>query len=224
VGVVDDVRAKGLSVEPEPRAYLDHDRLVADGHEAGWDKFAPIPAPTFLSFAARVNRPPPAMVPEVRRIVNALEPLAAVDGAVAMSDVVSGALARPRFYAALVGLFAAAAVVIAAVGVYGVLSFAVSRRTQEIGIRVALGATHGDVIGIVARDAAVMIGLGIAIGMATALALTRYLQAMLFGVMPLDLPTFIAVPLLCGLVAALASYGPVRRATRVDPIVALRAD
>jgi predicted permease len=224
VGVVADVRSKGLAVEAEPRAYLDHDRLVADGHDAGWDKFGAIPAPRFLSFAMRVDRDPLAVVPEVRRAVNAVEPLATIDGAVMMADVVSGALVRPRFYAVLVGLFAAMSVAIAVVGVYGVLSFAVARRTQEIGIRIALGATNNHVVGLVARDAAVMIGLGIASGVAGAVALTRYLQSMLFGVMPLDVLTFLTVPLLCAMVAAIASYLPARRATKVDPLVALRCE
>jgi putative ABC transport system permease protein len=222
VGVVEDVRSKSLSLEPEPRAYLDQDRLVADAHDAGWDKLAAIPAPRFLSFAVRVDRDPLALTPEVRRAAGALEPLAAVDGAVAAVEVVSGALGRPRFYAVVMGLFAGLAVVIAALGIYGVVSFTVSRRTQEIGIRIALGATSAEVFGLLARDAGVMIGVGIAIGVGSAIAVTRYLQAMLFGVAPVDLPTFIAVPVLCGLVAAAASYVPARRATRVVPIVALR--
>ena len=123
------------------------------------------------------------LVPAIRGVVSRLDPLAVLDGAVAMADVVSGTLVRPRFYAVLVGLFAGVAVVIAAVGIYGVLSYAVSRRTQEIGIRIALGATSGEVMGMFARDAGAMIGFGIAIGVGGAVALARYLQAMLFGVM-----------------------------------------
>jgi len=218
------VVAVSLSLEPEPRAYLDQDRLVADGHDAGWDKLAAIPAPRFLSFAVRVDRQPLALIPQVHRAVAVLEPLAAVDGAVATADVVSSALGRPRFYAVVMGLFAGMAVVIAAIGIYSVLSYSVSRRTQEIGIRLALGATSAEVIRILARDAGMMIGLGIALGMGSAVALTRYLQAMLFGVVPLDGLTFLAVPLFCGLVAAIASYLPARRATRVDPLVALRCE
>jgi len=224
VGVVEDLRSKGLDLDPEPRAYLDHDRFVADAHDAGWDKLAAVPAPKFLSFALRVDPSPFDLVGEVRSIVSQLEPLAAVDGAVAMTDVVAGTLVRPRFYAVLIGLFAAIAMAIAAVGVYGVLSYTVTQRTHEIGIRIALGATPREVMRMVARDAGMMSGIGIAVGVAGAAALTRSLQSLLFGVSPFDATTFLLVPVLCGVAAALASFGPAHRATRVDPVVALRCE
>ncbi len=163
-------------------------------------------------------------VPAVHQLVSELEPLAVVDGTVAMQDVVSGALARPRFYAILIGFFASVASVIAGVGIYGVLSYTVSQRTREIGVRLALGATNRQVMGMVAGEAGVMIGIGVAIGVIGAVALTRYLHTMLFGLTPLDVTTFVVVPLSCALAALLALYVPTRRASKVDPLVALRCE
>jgi putative ABC transport system permease protein len=224
VGVVDDIRSKGLDLDPEPRAYLDHDRFVADAHDAGWDKLAPVPAPRFLSFAVRVAGEPVTLVPAVHQIVSDLEPLAVVDGAVGMDDVVSGGLLRPRFYAVLVGFFAVVAMVIATIGIYGVLSYGVTQRTQEIGIRIALGAKVEQVLTLVLSRGLLMTATGIALGLAGAVATTRFLEAMLFGITPLDRWTFVGVAVVFASVSALASYVPARRATRVDPLVALRCE
>jgi putative ABC transport system permease protein len=119
-------------------------------------------------------------------------------------------------------MFAAVAVVLAAIGIYGVMAYAVTRRTREIGIRMALGAARADVIGLVLGQSAALTAVGITIGLAGAAALTRYLGGLLFGVTPLDPSTFIAVAAIFALVAALAAVAPARRATRVDPLVALR--
>jgi hypothetical protein len=224
VGVVDDIRSKGLDQDPEPRAYLDHDRFVADARDAGWDKLVPVPAPRFLSFAMRVEGEPVTFVPAVHQIVTALEPLAVVDGAVGMDDVVSGALLRPRFYAVLVGFFAVVAMVIAVIGIYGVLSYGVTQRTQEIGIRIALGAKVEQVLTLVLSRGLLMTGAGIGLGLTGAVATTRFLEAMLFGVTPLDRWTFVGVAGVFAAISTLACYIPARRATKVDPLVALRCE
>ena len=133
-------------------------------------------------------------------------------------------LARPRFYAVMLGVFAGVACVLAAIGIYGVLAYAVAQRTREIGIRMALGAQRVQVLALVLRSGAFLTIAGIALGLAGAAAGTRLLQGMLFGITPLDPQTFVAVSVLFGAVATLASYLPARRATRVDPMVALRSE
>ena len=141
-----------------------------------------------------------------------------------MEQLVSNSISRPRLYAVLLGMFAGVAVTLAAVGIYGVLAYAVTQRTREIGIRMALGAERWNVMGLVMGQSAALIALGIALGLAGAAAVTRYLDTMLFGLTPRDPATFIAVSLTLAAVATLASYVPARRATRVDPLVALRHD
>ena len=122
----------------------------------------------------------------------------------------------------LLGIFAGVAVTLAAVGIYGVLAYAVTQRTREIGIRMALGAERSNVMGLVMGQSASLVALGIALGLAGAAAVTRYLDTMLFGLTPRDPATLITVSLTLAAVATLASYVPARRATKVDPLVALR--
>ena len=126
--------------------------------------------------------------------------------------------------ALLLGVFAGVAGLLAAVGIYGVLAYAVIQRTQEIGIRMALGAQRMQVLALVLRKGLLLTAIGILLGVAGAAASARLLQGMLFGVTPLDARTFVVVAMLFGLVALVASYLPARRATQVDPIVALRAE
>jgi putative ABC transport system permease protein len=132
-------------------------------------------------------------------------------------------VAKPRFYAVMLGAFAGTAAFLAAIGIYGVLAYAVARRTQEIGIRMALGAQRAQVLALVLKRGLILTAVGIAIGLAGAAAGSRLLQGMLFGISPLDARTFAAVSLAFALVAAFASYVPARRATLVDPMVALRS-
>ncbi|MGH9314580.1 MAG: FtsX-like permease family protein [Vicinamibacterales bacterium] len=127
-------------------------------------------------------------------------------------------------YAILIGIFAALAVALAAIGIYGVLAYSVTQRTREIGIRMALGARRSEVMGLVLGQSLVLTAAGIALGLAAAAVVTRYLDRMLFGLTPLDPATFVAVSLMFGLVATLASYLPARRATKVDPVIALRCE
>ncbi len=134
----------------------------------------------------------------------------------------SNSLSRPRLYAVLLGLFASVAAALAIIGIYGVMAYAVAQRTREIGIRIALGAERSEVMQLVLGQSLLLTGAGIALGIAGAVPLTRYLDRMLFGLSPLDPATFVAVSLLFAAVAAAASYVPAHRATRVTPIVALR--
>jgi putative ABC transport system permease protein len=139
-----------------------------------------------------------------------------------MQQLASDSISRPRFYAVLLGVFAVVAVTLAAVGLYGVVAYSVTRRTREIGIRMALGAARGDVLSLVLGQTLVLTAAGIALGIGGAAGLTRYLAGMLFGVTPLDPTTFVGVALTFGAVAICAALVPARRATTVDPLVALR--
>ena len=141
-----------------------------------------------------------------------------------MDDIVSNRIARPRMYAVLLGIFAGIGVALAAIGIYGVMAYSVSQRTREIGIRVALGAQRSEVVGLVLNQSLVLTVVGIALGIAGAAAVTRYLEGLLFGLTPLDPATFIGVSVMFAAVALVAAYVPARRATRVDPLVALRCE
>jgi putative ABC transport system permease protein len=223
VGVVSDVRYRSIDADADPQAYVDPVRINAFARAAGWEKYGFEPAPLFVSFAVRVDGNPTSIVPDVRRLARQLDPLATVDGAVAMEQIVSGSLARPRFYAVVLGLFAGVAAVLAAIGIYGLLAYAVTLRTQEIGIRMALGAEPRQVMSLVFREGGELTAIGIAIGLGAAVGLTRYLRGMLFGLTPLDAPTY-GVVCAAFAVVCVASWVPARRATSVDPLVALRAE
>jgi len=139
-----------------------------------------------------------------------------------MEDRLYGSVAEPRFYAVLIGVFAAIALILASVGIYGVLAYSVSQRTREIGIRMALGAERQNVLRLILGQGLILTTIGIVAGLAGAFAVTRYLESMLFGLTALDPTVFVAVTVILTLTAVTACYVPARRATRVDPIVALR--
>ena len=139
-----------------------------------------------------------------------------------MAQVLSNLTARPRFYAVLLGAFGAIAAFIAVIGIYGVLAYVVGRRTHEIGIRMALGAQRGDVLRQVLRDSMILVGIGVAIGVAGALGAGRFLSTMLFGLAPNDVMTIAIATLIMVAVSGLAGFLPARRASKVDPMVALR--
>jgi putative ABC transport system permease protein len=140
-----------------------------------------------------------------------------------MDHIVAEAVARQRFSMLLLGLFAALALLLASIGIYGVMSYSVAQRTREIGIRIALGARRADVLQMTMKQALKLVGAGIMIGLAAAFLLTRVLASLLFGISATDPITFIGISVVLLAVAILASYVPALRATRVDPIVALRA-
>jgi putative ABC transport system permease protein len=141
-----------------------------------------------------------------------------------MNRLVASSVARPRFYAVMLGVFAGVAGLLAAIGIYGVLAYAVTQRTQEIGVRMALGAQRAQILALVLRKGAILTVVGIALGLVGAAVGTRVLQGMLFGITPLDSKTFMVVSLMFALVATFACYVPARRATKVDPMVTLRSE
>jgi putative ABC transport system permease protein len=141
-----------------------------------------------------------------------------------MDEILSQSVIGPRFQAALFSFFALLALLMASVGVYGVVSYSVSQRTHEIGIRMALGAKTGDILRLVIGQQVIMTLLGVAIGLSVALGLTRLISSLLYGVAPNDLSTFTGVPVVLVVAAVTASYVPARRALHVDPVNALRQE
>ena len=186
-----------------------------------------VPAPPGLGgtyFAVRSDADPAALVSALRSIVNKLDPAATMNNVATMEQIVSNAMSRPRLYAVLLGILAGVAMILAAIGIYGVPSSLVAQRAREIGIRMALGAQRTQVIALVLRHSTMLATIGIVAGVAGAAALSRYLESLLYGLTPLDVTTFVAVIVMFVAVALLASYIPARRATRVDPLVALRSE
>jgi putative ABC transport system permease protein len=165
-----------------------------------------------------------ALVPALRAAVWDTDPDVSISAVQTMDEVVARATASPRFYLLLLGSFAAAALALAAVGIYGVMSYSVAQRRNEIGIRMALGARSGDVLRLVMREAVGVLAIGGAIGLVVALLLTRLMGGLLYGVAATDPLTFAGVGALLAAVALVATYVPARRAVRVDPLSALRAE
>jgi putative ABC transport system permease protein len=202
------------------------DARLIDLKDARWNVYVPYRQFAYpVSYVAiRSASDPAALMAMVRREVAALDPEQAVMGVMTMEQRVSTALARPRFNALLLNLLSALAAALAAVGIYGVVSYSVAQRTREIGVRLALGAKRSDVLRLVIRQGMALAGAGVAIGLAASLALTRLMQGLLYGVSASDLLTFAGAALLLGAVAVAACWLPARRATRVDPMVALREE
>ena len=208
VGVVDDVKYQGLD---------------ADSPDTIYTPYAQTPFP-WMYVVARTRAEPAALANAVKRAVADVDPAQAVMQVRPMREVVSESLAQPRFELTLVGLFAALAMILALVGLYGVIAYLVAQRTQEIGVRVALGAQRGDVLRLVVGRGLVLTAIGVAVGLGAAAATTRLLRAMLFQISPTDPLVFIAVPLVFVAVALIASWLPARRAASVDPMIALRSE
>ncbi len=212
VGIVEDVRQEGLDREPHPQIYIE------------FRQYSGRPSVVGPYFAVRTNGSPASVVSSIRDIVKQIDPQATVDNVATMEQLVSSSLSRRRLYAVLLAIFAGVAVALAAIGLYGLDLVAVARRTREIGIRMALGARRSQVMGLVLHQSIVLTVIGIALGIAGAAAATRILEGMLFGLTPLDPSTYVAVAVLFALVASLAAFVPARRATKVDPMVALRVE
>jgi putative ABC transport system permease protein len=177
-----------------------------------------------MSVAVRTTGDGMGVVPSLINAVHELDPDVPIAEVRPMAEVIAVSTAQRRLTMTMLMIFAAVALVLASVGIYGVISYSVTQRTQEIGIRLALGAQRGDVLRMIVGQAMVLTIAGIALGAAGAFALTRLMTKLLFNVRPGDPLTFVAVAMLLGGVAAMASYLPGRRATRVDPVVALRAE
>ncbi|MGH9793588.1 MAG: ABC transporter permease [Candidatus Acidiferrales bacterium] len=206
IGVVGNVRNFGLDREEPPAVYLPH---------------AQVPLP-FMTLVVRTAGDPLAVAAGVRGVVRDLDPNLAVSNLSSMERVVADSVADRRWTMWLLGALAALAMLLAAVGLYGVMAYAVAQRTREIGIRVALGAQRGDVLGMVLRDGMKLWVAGVVVGVAGALVATRWMGALLYGVGAMDSLTFVVAPVLLAAVAVLATVIPARRAMRVDPMVALR--
>ena len=206
VGIVGDVRDVSPDRAGEAQMYMPYAQRPLGG----------------MTFVLRSAREPKGLVRDARAAVAAVDPQEPVYGERTMEEVVSASLGQPRFRTLLLVLFGALALALAAVGIYGVMAYSVSQRTQEIGIRMALGAAAGDVLRLVLAQAMRLAAVAVAIGLAAALVTSRFLSSLLYGVGAADPATFAGVALLLVAVASLAAWVPARRAARVDPIAALR--
>ena len=208
VGIVKDVKTQSLDAESRPQVY----RCL-------WQN-----SNLMLSFVVRTAGASTGIAAAIARETRAADADLPVFSVRTMDEVISAGVAQRRFALDLLALFAAVALSLAAVGVYGVMAYAVSQRTHEIGIRVALGARRSDVFGLVLRQGLVLTAGGIALGLAGAAAVTRGLSALLFDVSPRDPLTYVGLAALLCLVAVVACCVPARRAMRLDPMTALRRE
>ncbi|HEV8702061.1 MAG TPA: ABC transporter permease [Candidatus Polarisedimenticolia bacterium] len=208
VGIVGDVRHFGLDTEAPPEFYLPHQQLPM------WE----------MTLAVRASSDSVPLVAAVRGAIAALDRDLAVANVRTISDLLHRSVARPRFRAVLLGAFAATALALAAIGIFGVLAHGVAQRTREIGIRMALGARRRAILGMMLGQGIRLTLAGVGLGLAASIVLTRFLSGLLFGVSPTDPITLSGVTLLLTLVALLACVVPARRATRVDPMTALRCE
>jgi putative ABC transport system permease protein len=208
IGVVKDVRQNDFIAEPKMQMYFSYKQvgqLVAN------------------ALIVRTSVDPLSLAMPVRNAIWSVDkdqPVANIDS---MQNIVADAVARQRFSMLLLAIFAALALVLAAVGIYGVMSYTVAQQTREIGIRIALGAKRGDVLKMTVKQAIKLVGLGLAVGLPSAFILTRVMSTLLFGISATDPITFLGISLVVLAVALLASYIPALRATKVDPMIALRA-
>jgi len=209
VGVVEDVRQQGLDQEPVPQIFVSA-RQFPIGN----------PSPYF---AVRARGGPAELLPAVRNAVRDVDSAAFVDNVATMEGVVSNSLARQRLFALMLGAFALIAAALAAIGIYGVVAHSVSRRTREIGVRMALGADRGSVIRMVLRQSVALTAVGLGLGLAVALVVSRYLERLLFGLTPFDAMTFAGVSVAFLLVSLVASWLPAYRAASIGPLPALRS-
>jgi predicted permease len=217
VGIVGNVPETGFADHGESVMYVPQSQ-VANGMTELASGVIP------LAWVMRTAGDPPAFRTAVEREMRAVDAMLPVGHMRTMDQIVSGSLARQNFNTLLLTLFAAIALLLAAIGLYGLISYAVEQRTQEIGIRVALGAARGDVLRMIVLQGARLAAIGVAVGLTGAWGATRLLASLLYGVKAADPPTFAAVAAAIGLVALAASYVPALRAAALDPNQALRHD
>jgi len=208
VGVVDDVRSFSLGDPPDPIAYVPMTQVPT----------------TAVSIVVRTAGAPSVLANPVRQIVRELDRDLPVYGVLTMEQRIADSVGRQRFYATLIGIFAAVALALAAIGLYGVIAYAVTQRKHELGVRVALGATSTRISRMVVTEGVALTAAGVVLGLGGALATSGIIANLLYGVTARDPLTFGGVALVLGAVAALASYLPARRAARVDPLEAMRGD
>ncbi|MGH9632512.1 MAG: ABC transporter permease [Bryobacteraceae bacterium] len=208
VGVVSDVKYSGLGGENKPVFY----QLITRGRL--WDVW----------LTARIKGDAGAISSAIREEIRRIDPVVPVDRISTLAQSTAESVALPRFRSLLMSLFAGTALLLAAVGIYGVVAYSGAQRTQEIGIRMALGATASGVLRLVIGQGRRLASVGIAVGLAGSFALTRVLEKMLFGISSTDTITFTGAALVLGAVAVFASLAPALRAARVDPVTALRQE
>jgi putative ABC transport system permease protein len=210
VGVVGNVLKDGLDTSPQPEIYI----LSRDQSRFGAQ----------FSLAIRTEGDPLRIAPTLRAAMKEIDPAGAVDDIAPLTARMSASMGQPRFAAAVLGAFALVALGLAATGLYGVLSYQVLQRRREMGVRAALGATRSNLVRLVIREGLLVTIAGLALGLGAAMLLTRLMSGLLFGVQPIDAPSFIGAPLVLLIVALIACLLPARRAARVDPAEALRAE
>ena len=208
VGVVGSVNYEGLHTTPRPTIY---------------EPFSTEPFST-MWMMVKTAGDPNDFAPTARQVLRELDPAIPAAALQRLDAVITESVAQRRFSMLLLAAFAFVAVFLAAVGLYGVVAYAVSQRTQEIGLRMAIGAQHGDVLRLVLGGGMKLAAAGVGVGLLAALWLARYVATMLFGVTPFDAVSYSATVAILLTVSALACYVPARRATTVDPLVALRAE
>ncbi|MGH9885349.1 MAG: FtsX-like permease family protein, partial [bacterium] len=208
VGLVGDVRQNAVDETPTPRVYASVYQILRSR----------------VNLVARTREGPALMIKRIEDAIHAVDPQQTITAAFTLDDAIGEAVARLRLLVVLLGLFGSMGLVLGALGIYGVLAYLVSQRTREIGVRLALGAQPRDVLGMVVGRGLRLAGLGIVVGLAVALVITRLMQGVLYGVTATDPLTYGVVALGLLVVAAIASWLPALRATRVDPLVALRAE
>src|SRR5262249_53541563 len=206
VGVIRDAKEYSAEKEPPIAAYYPADQVIARS----------------MYLVIRTTSDPVPMTAALIKEIQAVDPQMPVYDVSSMDQRLYGSLARQRFSMFLLGVFAVIALILAAIGVYGVMAYSVNQRTHEIGVRMALGAHPSVILRLVIRQALILASLGVAAGLIGAFALTRVMSSMLFGIGARDLFTFVVTPLLLGTIALMASYIPARRAAKVDPMIALR--
>ncbi len=210
VGVVADIRHRGLDRDVQPMIYVPFQQ-----ERGGFVRF--------VSFVARTATPA-SVVEGIRAEIRRAAPDLPIQTTVTMDEAVAASVAQPRFRMLLLGLFAMTATLIATCGIYGLMAYAVTQRRREIGVRMALGAERRDVLRLVLTRALRIVVAGLIVGLAGAVGVTRVLQRFLFGVTPTDPIAFTIVTLLLMAVGLMAAWLPARRATRIDPCAALRAE
>jgi predicted permease len=213
VGVVGNVRAQGFQKDPPPAMYFPLPQAATSAYAM----------PRGMSIVIKTTEPPESMIASARAAVRSLDATVAVSDIATLDQVIGSSIASRRFTTVLLAGFAALALLLAGVGIYGVIAYGVSERTYEIGVRIALGASGVGILRLVMKEGAVMTVAGVAIGLIGAIALDRLLQSMLVGVSGTDPLTFIATSAALAIVAALACAVPARRAASVSPTDALRS-
>jgi putative ABC transport system permease protein len=215
VGIVGNVRENGLSNAGIGVMYVPQSQMTE-----GLTTLANSVIP--LSWAVRTATDPSSLRAAIERELHGVDAQMPISRERTMTEVLSGAVARQNFNMVLLSIFAAVALVLAAIGIYGLMSYSVDQRKQEIGIRMALGADRGRMLRVVLREGMTLAGFGVVLGLLLAYGLTRVLASLLFGVKASDPAAFAAVAAILTMVALVAAYIPARRATTIDPAIALR--